>query len=144
MNFSFPRDVAGNIAGGIAKDQTSCPAGKQPSPFNDERLATGGVTITRTSNTEGVVKPFISYTVRDTIDLCPGDCGALLETFATVPLSQFEATGISGDVPFVVNFKAPSIDPFTIPLAPPAKAAPTTPPPTFPAAPTSKTPPKKP
>ena len=46
----------------------------------------------------------IDYTVRDTIDLCPGNCGTELEQLATVAISQYEATGISGDVPFTVRF----------------------------------------
>lgn len=145
MNFSFPRDIAGNIAGGIAKDQTSCPAGKQPSPFNDERLVSGGVLITRRSDTAGSASLRLSYTVKDTIDLCPGDCGTTLERVATVPLSQFEATGISGDVPFTVNFPAPPTDPFDIALAPRATASPFgAPGPIVPYAPAPKEAPKEP
>jgi hypothetical protein len=95
MNFSAPRDIPGNLAGGIGTDQKSCPAGAKPSPFNDERIAAGTAEVARTG-ADLVVTPLISYTVKDTIDLCPGDCGAPLEQVATVPLSQFEATGISG------------------------------------------------
>ena len=114
MNFNVPKDIPGNIAGGIGVDQLACPAGAQPSPFNDERHAHGMVNVARTSETEIVVMPSISYTVKDTIDLCPGDCGTFLEQLATVPLSQFEATGISGDVPFTVDFPAPSLGSFTV------------------------------
>ncbi len=108
MNFSFPRDVAGNLAGGIGDNQTACPSGAQPSPFNDERIASGTVELTRISASTVEARPLITYRVRDTIDLCPGDCGTALEQIATVPLSQFEATGISGDVPFTVDFPAPA------------------------------------
>jgi len=114
MNFNVPKDIPGNIAGGIGVDQLVCPAGAQPSPFNDERHAHGMVNVARTSEKEIVVMPSISYTVKDTIDLCPGDCGTFLEQVATVSLSQFEATGISGDVPFIVDFPAPSLGAFTI------------------------------
>jgi Domain of unknown function (DUF4157) len=114
MNFSFPRDIPGNLAGDIATDQTACPAGAKPSPFNDERKARGTVDVTRKSATEVVVTPNIAYTVKDTVDLCPGNCGTKLEQVATVPLSQFEATGISGDVPFTVEFPAPALGSFTI------------------------------
>ncbi len=128
MNFNIPKDIPGNLAGGIGKDQLACPAGAKPSPFNDERKASGIVSVTRLSASELTVTPIISYTVKDTIDLCPGDCGTTLEQIATVPLSQFEATGISGDVPFTVNFAAPFLGQFkvTAPLA--ATPAPTSPP----------------
>jgi len=122
MNFAFPRDVAGNLAGGIGKDQQSCPAGAQPSPFNDERDASGTVTVSPLSATELTVTPDINFRVKDTIDLCPGDCGTTLEQFATVPFSQFEATGISGDVPFIIDFPAPPTPAFTI--TPPPLAGP--------------------
>jgi hypothetical protein len=114
MNFNKPRDVPGNLAGGIGTDQKACPAGAQPSPFNDERHAHGTVELDRGSDRQVTVTPAIRYTVKDTIDLCPGDCGAPLEQIATVPLSQFEATGISGDVPFTVEFPAPVLGSFTI------------------------------
>ena len=114
MNFSFPRDIPGNLAGDIATDQTACPSGAKPSPFDDERKARGTVDVTRKSATEVEVTPNIAYTVKDTVDLCPGNCGTSLEQFATVPLSQFEATGIAGDVPFTVEFPAPSLGSFTI------------------------------
>lgn len=127
MNFNIPKDIPGNLAGGIGKDQLACPAGAQPSPFNDERKAAGTATVARASGPDLVVTPSITYTVKDTIDLCPGDCGTALEQIATVPLSQFEATGISGDVPFTVEFPAPSLPPFTVsaPLPPTPAPSPT-------------------
>jgi hypothetical protein len=120
MNFNLPKDIPGNLAGGIGNDQVACPSGAKPSPFNDQRLASGTVAFMRTSDTQLNVIPLINYTVKDTIDLCPGDCGTKLEQVATVPLSQFEATGISGDVPFTVEFPAPSLGMFTVfaPLPP--------------------------
>ncbi len=120
MNFNIPKDIPGNLAGDIGKDQTSCPAGAKPSPFNDERLASGHAKVVR-SGSNITVTPAIDYVVKDTIDLCPGDCGTRLEQFATVPLSQFEATGISGDVPFTVEFPAP-LGSFTVP-APPSSSS---------------------
>jgi len=114
MNFNIPKDIPGNLAGGIGKNQLSCPAGAKPSPFNDERHAGGMVKLTRLASSDLIVTPYINYSVKDTIDLCPGDCGTILEQIATVPLSQFEATGISGDVPFTVEFPAPSMGSFTI------------------------------
>jgi hypothetical protein len=122
MNFKTPKDIAGNIAGDIGKDQTKHLVGAMPSPFNDERKADGSVQLSRKTDSTITVTPLISYSVKDTIDLCPGDCGAPLEQVATVPLSQFEATGISGDVPFTIDFPAPSLGTFTItaPAGPPA------------------------
>lgn len=126
MNFNIPKDIPGNLAGGIGNDQTACPSGAMPSPFNDQRLASGTVEFARTSDTQLSAIPLINYTVKDTIDLCPGDCGTKLEQLATVPLSQFEATGISGDVPFTVEFPAPPLGMFTVsaPLPPTHSPAP--------------------
>jgi hypothetical protein len=114
MNFNIPKDIPGNLAGGVGKDQKSCPSGAQPSPFDDERHASGIVMLTRSSPVDLTVTPVITYSVKDTIDLCPGDCGTTLEQVATVALSQFEATGISGDVPFTVEFAAPALGSFTL------------------------------
>lgn len=114
MNFNFPSDIAGNIAGGIGTDQSSCQAGARPSPFNDARIAQGTAHISRDAAGNLTVIPIINYQVRDTIDLCPGNCGTSREQIATIPMSQFEATGIAGDVPFTIDF--PSVGtPFTIP-----------------------------
>lgn len=143
MNFSAPRDIPGNLAGGVGTNQTTCPAGAQPSPFDDERHASGTVELTRTSASEVQATPAITYLVKDTVDLCPGDCGAPAEQIATVPLSQFEATGISGDVPFTVEFPAPSVGTFTVAApAPKAAAATPTPTPTPSAKPAKSTPTK--
>src|SRR5262249_13438132 len=93
MNFNVVGDIPGNIAGDIGTDQVACKSGNMPSPFNDERSATGFALAVRSGSTITVM-PTIGFTVKDTIDLCPGDCGTWLEQFATVTLSQFEATGI--------------------------------------------------
>lgn len=114
MNFGLVGDIPGNIAGGIGKSQATTPIGLSPSPQDDERIAKGDLTIWDTG-TSLVVIPNLSYTVKDTIDFCPGDCGADLETMATIPMSQWEATGISGDVPFTVDFPASWQLPFVIP-----------------------------
>jgi hypothetical protein len=107
MNFDVIGEIPGNIAGGIGSSQASCPVGAQPSPINDTRTASGTVEVTRNPDGSLTVVPSITFIVRDTIDLCPGNCGADLEQIATVPMSRFEATGISGDVPFIVEFPAP-------------------------------------
>jgi hypothetical protein len=108
MNFNIPSDIAGNLAGGIGDNQTTCRSGAQPSPFNDARIVTGTATITKDALNNLTVSVSLSYTVKDTIDLCPGDCGTSREQIATVPMSQFEATGIAGDVPFIIDFTASS------------------------------------
>jgi len=124
MNFNVIGDVPGNIAGGIGKDQAATPIGANPSPQNDERIAKGDVTVFDVGASLAVF-PKLSYTVKDTIDLCPGNCGAKQEQRATIPMSRWEATGISGDVPFTVDFLAPSFPglPFFVPK-PAAPAAP--------------------
>jgi hypothetical protein len=118
MDFDTIGEIAGNIAGGIGKDQLANKIGAQPSPFDDSRTATIAATLTRVPG--GInVNPSIHFEVRDTIDLCPGNCGAGTEQDATIPMSRFEATGLSGDVPYVVRFPAPAaaLGAFTIPIA---------------------------
>lgn len=114
MNFNIPADIPGNIAGGIGRNQGACPAGAMPSPFEDQRLVKGVVIVLKLPTGELQGMPIFNFTVKDTIDLCPGDCGTSLEQVATVPLSQWEATGIAGDVPFTVDF-APIPPIFTVP-----------------------------
>jgi len=121
MDFNKIGEIAGNIAGAIGKDQLSNKIGAKPSPFNDDRTATIAAELTRTAT--GIrVKPNIVYKIHDTIDLCPGNCGAITERDATIPLSRFEATGLSGDVPFEIEFPAPaaSLSAFDIPIAGPS------------------------
>ena len=52
--------------------------------------------------------PAVRIEVRDTVDFCPGNCGDRAAQAATVPFSRWEASGISGDVPFVTEFDAPA------------------------------------
>ena len=129
MNFNAIGEIPGNIAGGIGTTQTACPIGARPSPFNDARTASGKAILTKTGNTVSVA-PLIFYQVNDTIDLCPGNCGASIEQAATILLSKFEASRISGDVPFTVNFPSMPIPSFNItvpaPTPTPAPALPTT------------------
>lgn len=126
MSFNRPREIPGNIAGAIGKDQLSNPLGARPSGMDDARRA--GVWVELERIPAGVrVTPSINFAVWDTIDLCPGNCGAETEQVATVPMSRFEATGLAGDVPFVVRFPAPAsaIPPFEVPYpaTAPKKAA---------------------
>lgn len=66
----------------------------------------------------GKVSPSASLTfvVQDTIDLCPENCGTSEEQVATIPMSRFEATGLVGDVPFILRFEAPpdKLTPFVV------------------------------
>jgi hypothetical protein len=126
MNFDVIGEIPGNIAGGVGKTQLSCPVGARPSPFNDDRTARGTAQVTRNPNGSLTVVPSIMYTVRDTVDLCPGNCGAQREQIATVPMSRMEASGVSGDVPFTVEFPAPprtfTVRPSALPPVPPTPA----------------------
>jgi len=124
MNFNAIGEIPGNIAGGIGKDQAANPVGATPSPQDDARIAKGSVFVFDAGSSL-LVHPFLTYTVKDTIDLCPGDCGAKKEQIATIPMSQWEATGISGDVPFFVSFPAPPL--LTLPFAIPKPGAPKVP-----------------
>ena len=112
MNFNIIGEVPGNLVGGIGANQTAHPIGARPSPFDDFRGASGTVTVKRLSNGALRIAPTIRFTVHDTIDFCPGDCGGPMERFATVPMSMFEASGISGDVPLQIEYPAPPITPF--------------------------------
>jgi hypothetical protein len=121
MNFNAIGEIPGNIAGGIGKDQKANPVGAKPSPQDDERIVKGDVSVTDAGGGSLMVVPKLNYTVKDTIDFCPGDCGAKKERIATIPMSRWEATGISGDVPFTVDFPGITV-PFTIPAPAPAPA----------------------
>ncbi len=118
MDFNYPTEIAGNIAGGIGNDQTAYRIGNKPSPANDARLASISATLWRMPNGTIAVQPSIKFVIQDTIDLCPGNCGEDYEQVATIPLSRFEATGLVGDVPFIVSFPAPPalLSPFVLTL----------------------------
>jgi hypothetical protein len=124
MNFDFPTDVAGNLAGGIGANEASCKVGAHPSPQNDDRLATGKVKVTGNADGTLTAEPDIQFEVHDTIDFCPGDCGTRLEQCATVIMSRLEATGVAGDIPFKVKFPAPAQPALTIPPPPTPPPAP--------------------
>lgn len=130
MDFNVIGEIPGNIAGGIGANQLSCPIGARPSPFNDARTAAGAALLTPNADGSITIVPTIVFTVHDTIDLCPGNCGAPIEQLATVPMSQFEASGVSGDVPFIVTFIAPPRTVVAHPTAPPAPTPPSPAPPT--------------
>lgn len=119
MNFNVPGEIPGNLAGGIGKDQKTNAVGANPSPQDDERIVRGSVVVSDRGSAL-TAAPSLNYTVKDTVDLCPGDCGAAAEKIATIPMSRWEATGISGDVPYRVEFPSPSISSFIIPKAPAA------------------------
>ncbi|HSJ53337.1 MAG TPA: DUF4157 domain-containing protein [Anaerolineae bacterium] len=121
MNFDIPGDVAGNLAGGIGRDQRAFPIGAMPSPWDDLRAV--DLRVNLQSNPDGSVTaiPTLTFVVQESIDLCPGNCGDADEQQATVPLSRFEATGLAGDVPFIIRFEAPpeKLAPFQVGARPP-------------------------
>jgi hypothetical protein len=122
MNFNVISEIPGNIAGGIGKNQASTPVGAQPAPFDDSRTAAGTATVKKNADGTLTITPHITFTVRDTIDLCPGNCGADVEQVATRPLSWLEASGVSGDVPFTVEFPGPATTVTATPSGPPPPA----------------------
>lgn len=113
---NFFSGIPGNLAGGIGKDQLSNPIGAMASPQNDSRDATIHADLAHHPDGTITVTPSVRFTVMDTVDLCPGHCGGTPEQVATVPLSRFEATALTGDVPFVVEFDAPAtaLSPFSV------------------------------
>ena len=106
MRFGDLMDTPGRIAGGVSRSQAACATGAVPSTVNDSRTAAG--TAIGTKSGVGVsVASGITFTVTDSIDFCPGNCGGWVAQSLTVPLSRYEASGISGDIPFTVTFSAP-------------------------------------
>lgn len=111
----FDEGIPGNIAGGIGRNQKICPAGAIPSTQDDDRRADVSALVSLDPSTgELLVEPSITFIVDDTIDFCPGNCGSGPALAATIILSRWEKTGISGDVPFTLRFSSPTTAPFTI------------------------------
>ena len=110
MRFALKDGVAGNLAGAISPGQRGVAIGALPSPVEDLRAVDLQIPHLE-PNPDGsftVTAPSLEFVVQDTIDFCPGNCGGTSEIeLATIPLSRFEATGLSGDVPFVIRFPAP-------------------------------------
>ena len=109
LNFTTIGSVPGNLAGGVGKTQTTCSVGATPSPADDARILTDvTATLIRNPNGSITVTPTLHLRVIDTVDLCPGNCGSdvgvINEQLATIPMSRLEASGVSGDVPFTVDF----------------------------------------
>jgi len=104
-------NAPGLLAGGIGTTQLSTLVGAIPSTQNDSRSATGQIDVSRHTLPGGgsrlVFTPTVDIEVKDTVDFCPGNCGDRAAQVATVPLSRWEASGISGDVAFVTKFAAP-------------------------------------
>jgi hypothetical protein len=133
MDFTTIGSVPGNLAGGVGLDQATCPVGASPSPLADGRGVTAvqGQAIKRVDGGFDVV-PRFQFHVADTVDLCPGNCGAASEQRATVPMSRWEASGVVGDVPFTVDFSSPPTGvvlhmPAQSPVGPPTPPTPTGP-----------------
>ena len=103
MEFAPASTIAGLFAGGVALTQSSCAAGLVPSSFDDHRSAKVVATVIRLPRGFLVI-PRIEFRVEDTIDFCPGNCGTGAALLATVLLSRLEASGVSGDVPFLVDY----------------------------------------
>jgi outer membrane protein OmpA-like peptidoglycan-associated protein len=82
-------------------------------------------TLIRNPNGSITVTPTLHFHVVDTVDLCPGNCGSgpsqgvINEQLATVPMSRLEASGVTGDVPFFVDFTVAQASFNVPPPAPP-------------------------
>lgn len=106
MAFRLYNETPGLLAGGVGTGQAACKVGAKPSEVEDSRTATGSAIGTNSGGTISVTS-FIEFSATDTLDFCPGNCGGEDAQKYTVPLSRYEASGISGDVPFTVKFPAP-------------------------------------
>lgn len=110
--------IPGNIAGGVGHEQAEHPIGARPSTMNDTRTVELSLDLRPNADGSTTVTPAFTFTLADTIDFCPGQCGTgdADVMLATTLLSRFEATGLAGDVPFVVRFPAPAalLTPFVV------------------------------
>ncbi|GIJ23944.1 nidogen-like domain-containing protein [Micromonospora lutea] len=93
INYAEVYSVPGNLAGGVG---VSSPA---LGSVRDSRAIDGTITFTPEATDRGVLtrvsaKAGFKLTVLDSVDLCPGDVGASIEQFATIPLSRLEVTPI--------------------------------------------------
>ena len=106
MAFRNYTETPGLLAGGVGVGQAACPVGAIPSTIEDSRTASGTATALNSGGSVQISSS-IEFTVMDTLDFCPGNCGGSDAQELTVPLSRYEATGISGDEPFTVTFPQP-------------------------------------
>src|SRR5690606_38435600 len=107
MSFTDPNEIPGNLTGEVSHNQRSIRIGANPSPSDDSREADFRFTLIPFQDGSVSVIPSLWFIVEDTIDLCPGNCGMGKEQLATIPMSRFEATGLTGDVPILILFEAP-------------------------------------
>lgn len=110
LDFGNPFTIPGNIAGGVGK------APEQQPP--DTRSVSGVVFVKQINDPCGRLKSLevrtvLDYNIKDTIDFCPGNDGAVLEKVLTIPLSYLEANGWAYDIGISVNF-TDILDPFTV------------------------------
>jgi|APLak6261663543_1056040.scaffolds.fasta_scaffold00138_5 hypothetical protein len=102
-DFANAFTIPGNIAGGI---------GSSDAGMDRRRITWGNVSFDITELPLGkrlvTIEAFVNFEVKDAIDFCPGQCGAILEkTLATIKMSRLEASGEAYDVPFIVRFPGP-------------------------------------
>lgn len=110
--FDNPLEVPGLLAGGIGTTQGWCAVGQDTSHSQEDSRSVR-VTAEVFRNVDGTygINPDVLYTVVDTIDFCPGNCGGFFAQHIgrTVQMSRWEASGVSGDVPFTVTFAGPAL-----------------------------------
>jgi outer membrane protein OmpA-like peptidoglycan-associated protein len=110
--YNIPFEAPGLLAGGVGLDQASCQVGANTSGAQaDSRSARVKADVFRNPDGTLLITPDINFTVVDTVDFCPGNCGGFFAQHLgkTVLMSRWEASAISGDVPFTVHFPAPSL-----------------------------------
>jgi hypothetical protein len=102
-------DIPGMLAGGIGKN------GKGSDWFGDDRRQiTGDVfakRIVRDGKTTGIrLRSAFEFTVKDTVDFCPGNLSTGAERSITTVMGLLEANGFAHDVGFTVTFSPPTYD----------------------------------
>jgi hypothetical protein len=102
IDFGMIGEIPGNIAGGVGSSDAGA----------DTRRVTGNVRFHQKRDDLGkVTKSYMQtdfiFIVKDAIDFCSGQPGALFEWQFTIPLSRLEKKNYAYDTPYIVKYKGP-------------------------------------
>ena len=114
LKFTGYHTTPGLVAGGT---------GESDIYGSDSRSVTGDVyfeymTVKTGNSEEKKIKSAsldLTFSVTDTVDFCPGDCGGWIAQSLTLTLSRLEASNMAWDANFAVTYKAPQRYPVTLP-----------------------------
>jgi len=103
LDFDYPKEIPGNIAGGISGSAFGI----------DSRHVSGNIRFFRRTDNIGntisvQIETDLDFIVRDAMDFCEGGMGRGFEQKVTVPLSRLEAMGWTSDLGYEVRFSGPA------------------------------------